>query len=65
MAANEGAFDDIPVSAVKPAQETLLSRLHQQYRKEMTELDKGDKPTDKTSELIVKVAKEIAKEYKG
>lgn len=64
MAANEGAFDDVPVADVKKAQDALLNTLSKQYKKEMTELDKGDKPTDKMVDAIVKTAKEIAKEYK-
>ncbi len=64
MAANEGAFDDVPVTDIKKAQDALLTTLARQYKKEMAELDKGDKPSDKTTTLIVKVAKDIAKEYK-
>ena len=29
----------------------------------MTQLDKGDKPDDKVKDLILKVAKQVAKEY--
>lgn len=64
MAANEGAFDTIPVGDVKKAQETLLSRLHKDHRKLMDTLDKGDKPTDDIAKAIVDTAKAIAKGYK-
>lgn len=64
LAANEGCFDAVPVKAIKTAQENLLSLLGKQYKKEMSELDKGAKPSDKTTDLIVKAANEIAKEYK-
>lgn len=64
-AANEGAFDSVPVEKIKPAQETFLSALSKQYKKEMTELNKGDKASDKTAGVILKIAKEIAKEYRG
>lgn len=64
LATNEGAFDDVPVDKIKPAQEAFLSALSKQHKKEMTELDKGDKPSDKTAELILKTANQIAKEYK-
>ena len=64
MAANEGAFDGIPVKDVKQAEETLLSRLHKDHRKLMTELDKGDKPSDAIQKAVVNTAKEIAKGYK-
>ncbi len=64
MAANEGAFDTVPVTDIKKAQDALLSTLARQHKKEMQELDKGDKPSDKTTALIIKVANAIAKEYK-
>ena len=64
MAANEGAFDSIPVKDIKQAEEALLSQLHTQHRKEMTQLNKGDKPDEKTQKLIIKTAQDIAKGYK-
>ena len=64
ISANEGCLDSIPVADIKKAQDAILSTLQTQHKKEMTELDKGDKPSEKTTELIVKVANEIAKEYK-
>lgn len=62
-AANEGCFDTIPVDDIKKAQSALLSNLSKQHKKEMTELDKGDKPSDATNDLIIKTANSIAKEY--
>lgn len=64
LAANEGAFDTVPVKDIKHAQETLLSRLHKDHKKEMTELDKGDKPSEAISKAILKTATEVAKGYK-
>ncbi len=64
IAANEGCLDIVPVADIKKAQSALLSTLSKQNKKEMTELDKGDKPTEKITDLIVKTAKEVAKEYK-
>ncbi len=64
LAANEGALDSVPVAKIKVAQEAFLSALGKQHKKEMTELDKGDKVSDKTQELILKVATQVAKEYK-
>ncbi len=61
LAATEGAFDDIPVANIKPAQASLLQELKSQYKKEMEELNKGDKPSDKTKEIILKVARSVAK----
>jgi F-type H+-transporting ATPase subunit alpha len=63
MAANEGAFDGVPVDSIKKAQDALLNTLWSQHKKDMTQLDKGDKPEEKTKDLIVKVAKQVAKEY--
>lgn len=63
LAANEGVFDTVPVADIKKAQDALLNSLHTGHRKEMTVLDKGDKPDDKIKDLILKVAKQVAKEY--
>ena len=64
LAANEGAFDSVPVKDIKHAQETLLSRLSKDHKKLMSELDKGDKPSEQISKAIVKTAQEVAKGYK-
>lgn len=64
QAANEGGFDEVPVNSIKKAQDALLQVLHTQHKKAMTELEKGGKPTEETQALIVKAAKDIAKEYK-
>lgn len=63
LAATEGAFDKVPVNKIKPAQAALLSALQKEQRKLMTELNKGDKPSDETKQTIVKMARTIAKEY--
>lgn len=63
LAANEGVFDTVPVDSIKKAQEALLNSLHSGNRKEMTQLDKGDKPDDKMKDIILKAAKQVAKEY--
>lgn len=63
LAANEGAFDAVPVTEVKVASAALLSELGKQHRKEMDTLNKGDKPDDKISKVIVDAAKRVAKQY--
>lgn len=63
LAANEGAFDGVPVGDIKAAASALLNDLSKQHRKEMDTLNKGDKPDEKLSELIVKVAKSVTKQY--
>lgn len=63
MAATEGAFDDVPVAKIRGAQEALIAELWQDHKKSMQELSRGDKPTDETKELILKVAKKVAKGF--
>lgn len=65
LAANEGCFDPVPLEKVKEAQSNLLTRLGRDHKKEMNELNKGDKPTEATQKLIVKVANEAAKSFKA
>lgn len=64
MAANEGAFDTVPVDQIKHAQKALIDRLHRDNRKEMNTLNKGDKPDEAMQKLIVKTAQDVAKTYK-
>ncbi len=64
LAATEVAFDEVDVQNIKAAQKSLLSELWSAHKKAMQKLDKGDKVDDQTKELILKVAKTIAKEYK-
>lgn len=61
IAANEGAFDNVPVEKIKDAQAALLSEL--KGKKEMSELNNGDKPTDKATELVKKTASKVAKGF--
>lgn len=63
MTGTSGVFDEVPVDKIKDAMKSLFSLLHTQYRKEMTELNKGDKPNEKTEKIILKSAKEVAKDY--
>lgn len=64
LAANEGAFDSVPIQHIKQAQQNLLSQLHAEHRKEMDGLNKGDAPDDKIKRLIIDVAQKIATTYK-
>jgi F-type H+-transporting ATPase subunit alpha len=66
LAANEGAFDVVPVEKIKDAQKNLLSQLKTNYKKEMTELDKGDQKVEgKVKDLILKVAEAVASDFKA
>ena len=61
VAANEGILDAVPVEKIKDAQAALLTELADS--KEMAELNKGDKPSDKTLELVKKTAAKVAKGF--
>jgi len=64
LAANEGAFDVVPVEKIKEAQKNLLSNLNSQYKKEMAELNKGDQKVEgKMKDLILKVATDVASDF--
>lgn len=63
IAANEGMFDSVPVADIKPAQAALLDVLAKECKKEMNDLNKGDKPDEKVIKLIVKTAQTIVKAY--
>lgn len=63
LAANEGAFDKVEIKDVKHMQRALLDQLHREHRKAMDELNKGDKPSEETSKLIVDTAQKIARSY--
>ena len=65
LAANEGAFDDVPVDKIQDVSRALLNELKSSHKKAMDELNKGDKPTDKTQDLIKKTAKKVAKTYEA
>lgn len=62
-AATEGAFDGLPIDKVKPAQEALLTALAQKQKKLVEKLDKGEKPDDKDTKIIVDAASQVAKQY--
>lgn len=65
FAVNEGAFDKVLTSKIKDAQEALLTRLWTDHKKDMETLNKGDKMSDETAELIKKVAEKTAKGFEG
>lgn len=63
MAANEGAFDTVPVDDVRIASASILSDLRTSNRKAMDKLNAGDKPDDKVQKIILDTAKRVAKQY--
>jgi F-type H+/Na+-transporting ATPase subunit alpha len=62
-AANEGAFDIVPLEKVEVARESLLRELKSKHAKLVETLNTGAKPDDKDNEALLKVAKEITKQY--
>ncbi len=61
VVANEGIFDSVAVEKIKDAQSAILTELAD--HKEMAELNKGDKPTEKAIELIKKTATKVVKGF--
>ncbi len=64
-AVTSGEFDEVPVSLIKEAQSALLSRILRDHKEAMLELDKGDKPDEKTLKTIDDVTKKVAKGFEG
>jgi F-type H+-transporting ATPase subunit alpha len=63
-ATTQGAFDDVPVEKIKPAQGALLRELKSKHTKLTAALNTGDKPTDADNDQVLKVAKSVAETYK-
>ena len=64
LAANEGAFDVVPIKKIRNCLEAFLDELNRKHKKDMEKLNEGDKPSDKLKATILKVANDIAKDYK-
>ena len=60
-----GLFDAVEPEKIKDAQAALLTRLWTDSKKEMRELNKGDKPSDDVIALIDKAIKSVAKGFEG
>ncbi|HAC55902.1 TPA: F0F1 ATP synthase subunit alpha [Candidatus Saccharibacteria bacterium] len=65
IAAENGAFDKVPLPKVKDAQTALLTELWSSQKEAMRELNKGDKPTQKTAVLVKKAAEKVMKGFEG
>lgn len=64
-AITEGIFDKVVIKKIKDAQIALITRLNADHKKLMTELDKGDKPSEEIQKIITKVATAVAKGFEG
>jgi F-type H+-transporting ATPase subunit alpha len=62
-AATQGAFDNVPLEKIKPAEEALHRELKTKHAKLTEALNTGDKPTDAQNETVLKVAKSLAQTY--
>lgn len=64
-AVTNGLFDGVQPAHIKDAQTALLTRLWADNKKDMQELDKGDKPTEAITKAIEKAAKSVSKGFEG
>ncbi len=64
LAANEGAFDEVPVDKIKAAEAALHRELKSKQVKLIEAINTGDKPTDAQNDTILKIAKQVATSYK-
>jgi F-type H+-transporting ATPase subunit alpha len=62
-AANEGAFDKVPLPKVKIAEANLLRELKNEQQKIVKDLSTGAEPDDKAKETILKTAQKVAASY--
>jgi F-type H+-transporting ATPase subunit alpha len=62
LAGTGGAFDNLPTSNVKPAQEALLTLVEQKHKDVIQKLNEG-KPDEALQQKIVDLAQSIAKQY--
>jgi len=62
-AATQGAFDVVPLEKIDAARESLLRELRAKHTKLTAALNTGDKPTDDQNDEVLKVAKDIARQY--
>ncbi len=65
LVADKGHFDDVPIEKVNDARDALLTALGSDHKKDMAELNKGDKPDDKMIALIEKAAEKVMKGFRS
>jgi F-type H+-transporting ATPase subunit alpha len=64
-AVTNGLFDTVSATDIKGAQNSMLTRLWADNKKDMQELDKGDKPSEAQIKAIEKAAKSASKGFEG
>lgn len=62
-AVTSGLFDAVDPDKIKDAQAALLTKLWTDHKKDMRDLNKGDKPSDDLIELIDTATKSVAKGF--
>ena len=65
LSVTKGYFDHVPAAKIKAAQAAMLTRLWADHKKDMTELDKGGKPTEEVLKSIEVTATATAKGFEG
>lgn len=65
MPATEGVFDEVPVEKLHDVVRAMIAELWTDHKKDMQELNKGDKPSDEMKKLVLDTAKKVAKGYQG
>ena len=65
FAANQGAFDQVPLDKIEAALSALLRELKTKQAKLTEALNTGDKPSDEQNAIVMRVAKSIAGTYLG
>lgn len=65
FAITEGLFDKVTIKKIQDAKTALITRLDADHKKQMGELDKGDKPSEEIQKIVTKVATTVAKGFEG
>jgi len=65
LAVTKGYFDEVPAAKIKAAQASMITRLWADHKADMTELDKGAKPTEEILKSIELTALSTAKGFEA
>ncbi len=63
LSATNGVFDKVPLDKIATVLDNLLREVKTKQAKLADRLNTGDKPSDEDNDLIIKLAKDIAKTY--
>lgn len=65
LPATQGVFDDVPVEKLQDLHRSLIAALWSDHKKDMQELNKGNKPSEALTKLLLDVATQAAKRYQA